>query len=53
MYHNVNLVRRDRLDLYDTRDSSHPFNTFYEPGTVIFLGIEVKQLSFNKNIYKK
>lgn len=39
MYQNINLVRRDKLDLYDTRDASHPFNTFYEPATAVFLGM--------------
>ncbi|EWS74692.1 plasma-membrane choline transporter (macronuclear) [Tetrahymena thermophila SB210] len=38
MYRNINLQKRDKLDLYDTRDQSHPFNTFYEPATAIFLG---------------
>ncbi len=39
MYQNINILQGDKLDTFITRDNSHPFNTFYEPPSEIFLGI--------------
>ena len=49
MYHNINLIKTDRLDVYITRDNSHPYNNFYEPTSAVFLGFFLSELFFLQN----